>query len=85
MKNIKNNLKSKIDGLNNKGIITQPLCDGLQESRLIGNNGAHKLEILYQYDLKTAIGLINSLIDNHYSLPNKVKELQRRASKFNKK
>ena len=81
----KTNLKSKIDELKNKGIITQPLCDGLHESRLIGNDGAHKLEILSQDELKTAIGLINSLIDNHYSLPDKVKELQGRASKFKKK
>jgi len=82
---LKNNLETRINELKNKGIITQTLCDGLHESRLMGNDGAHKLEIFSQNELKTVIGLINSLIDNHYSLPEKVKELQMRASKFKKK
>lgn len=76
------NLKFKIEELKNKGIISLALRDGLHESRLMGNEGAHNLNIFSQQDLKTAIGLINSLIDGHYSIPEKIKELQNRGSKL---
>ena len=81
----KRTLELKIDELGTKGIITSTLREGLDKSRLMGNNGAHQLEIFDKEELKTAISLINRLIDDIYSLPEKVKELKKRSSKFKKK
>ena len=81
----KRTLELKIDELGTKGIITSTLCEGLHESRIMGNGGAHQLEIFDKEELKTAISLINRLIDDIYSLPEKVKELKKRSSKFKKK
>ncbi len=77
--NIKN-LKSKIDELHNEGIITSTLCEGLHESRLMGNASAHKINLFGDNELRTVIGLINTLIESHYSMPDKVKKLKQRNS-----
>ena len=78
------NLELKINALRDNKIITPNLCNGLHESRLMGNDGAHKLGTFSPKDLKTAIGLINNLIDGHYSLPSRIEELKKRALKIKK-
>lgn len=78
------NLKSKIDQLKNNDIITPTLCDGLHESRLMGNDGAHKINTFDSEDLKNGIDLINNLIVGHYSLRSKIEELKKRTLKIKK-
>ncbi|WP_457557354.1 DUF4145 domain-containing protein [Candidatus Harpocratesius sp.] len=78
------NLKLKIIELKKNGIISKTLETGLHESRLMGNEGAHNLDVCTQENLLTAIKLINNLIEGHYSLPERIEELKKRASKFKK-
>ena len=77
-------LNSKIDELENKRIINPILCAGLHQSRIMGNDGAHRSEIFSKQELKTAINLVNKLIDTHYSLPEEVKKLETRKPKIKK-
>jgi len=74
-------LKEKIDGLATKNIITKPLSEGLQENRLIGNEGAHRIESYTKEELKIAINLIEILLENHYTIAEKIAKLKERKLK----
>ncbi|MFC1622955.1 DUF4145 domain-containing protein [Patescibacteria group bacterium] len=77
----KGDLNSKIDKLKNKGIITPVLCDGLHQMRLMGNDGAHKINVSDAYDLGIAVELVNSLINECYFFSVKINSLKNRKSK----
>lgn len=71
-------LNNKIDELIKKGIVTPKLGDGLQESRLLGNESAHELETFGDRELLACIQLIENVIDGHYSTADKILSLKSR-------
>lgn len=73
---IKDDLKEKIDGLKNKGLITKDFADALHENRLLGNDALHELILFGDTELSTAIELIESFIEMAYETKNKAKLLK---------
>jgi len=65
-------LKKRIDALITKGVITSRLSEGFHLSRLLGNDSAHEVKLFPNYELLTAIGLIESVLDNHYCSKTKI-------------
>lgn len=74
-------LNNKIDELIKKGIVTPKLGEGLQESRLLGNESAHELETFGDRELLASIQLIENVIDGHYSSADKILSLKARKVK----
>ena len=74
-------LNNKIDELIKKGIVTPKLGEGLQASRLLGNESAHELETFGDRELLASIQLIDNVIDGHYSTPDKIMSLKARKVK----
>ncbi len=69
-------LKDKINELKNQGLITTEFAEALHENRLLGNNALHELKLFGDYELKTAIELIEMMLDYLYESKNK-KEILR--------
>lgn len=74
-------LKEKIEVLATKKIITPQLAEGLHQNRLIGNASAHELQVFGESELLDAIGLIENLLEGHYAIQEKIKNLKIKLSK----
>lgn len=68
---IKRDLKDKIDSLMEKGVVTQSLSEALHENRLLGNDALHESTLFGDTELKTAIELIETLIETVYETKKK--------------
>ncbi len=78
---IGSNLQDKINQLKSEGVISSNyLSDGLHQARLLGNDSAHDLTTFSDYELKAAIGLVESLLENHYLLTEKIDILKKRRT-----
>ena len=72
----KGDLKDKIDLLNKNGMITKGFADALHENRLLGNDALHEMTLFGDTELKTAIELIETLIETVYETKNKASTLK---------
>ena len=77
-------LYNKIEELIKKGIITSKLGGGLQECRLLGNESAHQLQIFGDEELLAAINLIENVLESHYIMDNKIKDIKDRKKLISK-
>ena len=81
----KGDLIDRINLLHIKNLVSTNLSDGLQESRFVGNDCAHKAELFSYDELEAAFSLIDALINEIYILPKKVTKLKKRNSRKKKK
>ena len=70
------NLQIKIQGLNNKGLISTAELPILDKLRLIGNSSAHESKSLPMRKLESALGIINHVLISIYLLPKINKKLK---------
>jgi len=73
----KNNLEGKINGLAEKGILTKEHADILQNHRFLGNEAIHEISIHNKETLKTAINIIEDILNYIYEIPDKGEKLKR--------
>jgi len=66
-----NDLETKINGLKDKEIITENIKEGLHQNRIIGNEALHEIITFGDFELKTAIELIEILLESHYGSSDK--------------
>lgn len=72
-KGISGNLKVKINGLLEQGIITKNDCRRLHEMRFSGNSSVHEMEALNRQELLVLIEIVNNMLNNLYILDKKFK------------
>lgn len=72
----KGNLQSKIENLDKKGFLTESHANILHQSRFLGNDAVHELEIPYSEELKIAIEIIEHTLQNIYELSDKQEYLE---------
>jgi hypothetical protein len=77
----KNTLEGKINGLVEKGILTQKNAETLHEHRILGNEALHELESPRYGELKLAIEIIQHVIEELYEIPAKGQELRQHRTK----
>ncbi len=70
------NLQAKINGLHEKGKITEANAEILHEHRFLGNTAVHELSIPHKEDLLLAIEIIENVFDNLYEIPEKAMQLK---------
>ena len=75
-KDFKVTLEGKIEGLQQKGFIQRGNINTLHELRFIGNSSVHKLFEHEKTDLKTAIEIIEGILDYLYGITEKGKLLK---------
>lgn len=69
------NLMEKINGLEEKGIITKKQAGILHEHRFLGNAALHLLEPPHKHVLSVAIEIIENILDSLYEIDEKASEL----------
>ena len=72
----KNNLEGKIYGLEEKGIISKIQQEALHQLRFLGNDAVHELSKPSNSDIRTALEIIEHILDDIYELPNKAEKLK---------
>jgi hypothetical protein len=78
------NLDGKINGLYEKGILTEENAKVLHEHRYLGNEAVHELSMPSRSELELAIIIIEHILDSIYEIPAKGGELlnlRKRAGK----
>lgn len=71
------NLECKIEGLAERGILTERQARTLHEHRYLGNRALHELEPPDARTLEIAFDIIEHIMDDLYNLPAQVADLQR--------
>lgn len=74
-------LQGKINGLMEKGIITNEQTLGLHEQRYLGNEAIHELTVPSKEELSLAISIIEYMLNSIYELPDRTSKLQRMRNK----
>ena len=74
-------LKGKISGLCEKGILTAGNSKVLHEHRFLGNEAVHQLSQPSTEELRLAIEIVEHTLDSLYEIPEKAVELQRKRVK----
>ena len=77
----KKTLEGKINGLVEKGILTQKNAETLHEHRILGNEALHELEYPRYGEIKLAIEIIQHVLDELYEIPAKGRELRQHGAK----
>jgi len=72
----KNDLRGRIGGLFEKGLLTKQHAEILHEHRFLGNEALHALDQPTKEELKIAIEIIEHTLDNIYELSEKVSDLR---------
>lgn len=72
------NLKTKIDALKAKGIVTQDGADVLHSLRFIGNVAAHENKAHTPDELGTAFEVVDHLLLGTYVIPRRAKKLPKK-------
>ena len=70
------NLNGRINGLHERGLITEALRDSLHEHRFLGNEALHELETPEREELAIAIGLLEQTLNLLYEVSDRVAELK---------
>lgn len=78
---LSDSLDGKINGLNEKGIISKSQTQALHELRFMGNKAVHELEEPQHADLQTAFDIIEHILMDIYDLPIKSDELKKKRNK----
>ncbi len=71
-------LDCKIEGLAEKGILTERQARILHEHRYLGNKALHELDVPDRKILEIALNIIEHIMDDLYSIPSQAADLQRR-------
>jgi hypothetical protein len=79
----RDNLKGRIAGLQEKGLLTQSSAQTLHQHRYLGNTAVHELVRPPKMELKLAIEIIEHTLEQLYEFPEKAAELKRAISKRN--
>ncbi|MFP3041743.1 DUF4145 domain-containing protein [Treponema primitia] len=79
------NLDGKINGLYEKGILTEENAKVLHEHRYLGNEAVHELSIPSRSELELAITIIEHILDSIYEIPAKSSELVKLRKRAGKK
>lgn len=74
-------LKSKIEGLSSRGLISKELSDSLNVHKFLGNYALHRLEIPESHELKMAIGLIEFCLETLFIVPHSHRTLKESLTK----
>jgi len=72
----KSDLRGKIAGLYEKGILTKRNADILHQHRFLGNEAIHELSVPTKKELMLALEIAHNLIMNLYDIPVKAAELK---------
>lgn len=75
---IKGKLNRKINQLQENGFMTEQEVELLHMNRYIGNSATHELIKIPKDELKTGLDIIESILQNAYILPQKVKQINLR-------
>lgn len=82
----KKDLRGKIGGLFEKGLLTKQHAEILHEHRFLGNEALHSLDQPTIEELKIAIEIVEHTLDNLYELTEKVSDLRfKKQKRTNKK
>lgn len=73
---VKKDLRAKILGLYQKGIINNIQLEALHELRFLGNNAVHELKEPTISDIRIALDIIEHMINDIYELPLKADKLK---------
>lgn len=73
-----NNLQGKINGLHERGKLTEKNADLLHEHRFLGNEAVHELSVPSKEKLALAIDIIENVFDTLYEIPSKGLRLKRK-------
>jgi len=79
------NLDGKINGLFEKGILTEENAKILHEHRYLGNEAVHELSMPSRSELELAITIIEHILDSIYEIPAKSGELMNLRKRAGKK
>jgi hypothetical protein len=79
------NLDGKINGLYEKGILTEENAKILHEHRYLGNEAVHELSIPSRSELELAITIIEHILESIYEIPAKSGELLKLRKRAGKK
>ncbi len=71
------NLKGKINGLFERGVLTRPNADVLHEHRYLGNEAMHDLARPSKKELSIAISIVEHVFESIYEIPAKGSLLRR--------
>ena len=71
-------LQGKINGLHEKGKLTEQNANILHEHRFLGNTAIHELSTPSKEDLGLALEIVESVFDTLYELPHKGLKLKRK-------
>lgn len=78
IKKYRKDLQGKINGLYQKGKLTEQNADILHEHRFMGNTAIHELSIPSKEDIGLALEIVESIFDTLYELPHKGRTLKRK-------
>jgi hypothetical protein len=70
------NLRGKIEGMAEKGLITRGQRDVLHEHRFLGNEALHELDTPHRDELRLAIEIIEHTLDHVYEIQPKAAALR---------
>lgn len=73
---ISKNLDGKIQGLMEKGFITEGSAGALHALRFLGNDAVHEVEAPSSEELRIAIGIVEASIESIYEMRHKATELK---------
>lgn len=74
----KDDLRGRINGLHEKGLLTEASAQTLQEHRYMGNSAVHELTRPSDVELKLAIEILEHALDALYEIPEKAAQLRAR-------
>jgi uncharacterized protein DUF4145 len=80
----KSDLRGKIKGLYEKGILTSKNSEILNEHRFLGNEAVHELSQPSVEELSLAIEIVEHTLDDLYEIPEKAEELVKKRVKRKK-
>lgn len=78
----KDNLEGKINGLFEKGILTEKNSIALHEHRLLGNEALHRMAVLNKEELSIAINIVEGILESIYEIPYKSMKLMQARGKI---
>ena len=76
--------KDESPGFRKKGLLTHPSAQALHEHRYLGNTAVHELARPSAEELKSAIEIVEHVLEQLYELPEKAEELRRAIARRKK-
>lgn len=73
-------LRGKINGLAEKGIISTSYAESLHEQRFLGNKTLHELKTPKKDEIKIALEIIEHIFHGIYEIPSKTEELKNKRT-----